>query len=78
MRRQHALSLCSQPDMMRDRTQTIDSYAGDLEELPVYTSNVARCNINITWNSRVRTHSETDVHKKEEKVRVCVFHSFFL
>lgn len=65
MQRQHALSLCSQPDLMRDRTQTIDSYAGDLAELPVYTSNASR---STTWNLRVRTHSETEVLKKEDKV----------
>lgn len=67
MRRQHALSLSSQPDLMRDRTQTIDSYAGDLAELPVYTSNASRSNTNASWNTRVRTHSESEV-KKEEKV----------
>ncbi|XP_066914491.1 RNA-binding protein FXR1-like [Clytia hemisphaerica] len=68
MRRQHALSLCSQSDMVRDRTQTIDSYAGDLAELPVYTSNTSNKS-NSSWNIRVRTHSETEVLKKEEKGR---------
>lgn len=68
MRRQHALSLGSQSDMSRDRTQTIDSYAGDLDELPVYTSNTSNKS-NNSWNIRVRTHSETEVLKKEDKVR---------
>ena len=63
MRRQHALSITSQD--VRDRTQTIDSYAGDLDELPVYTANI---NKNPTFGLRVRTSSETEPLKKEEKV----------
>ena len=66
MRRQHALSITSQD--VRDRTQTIDSYAGDLDELPVYTANI---NKNPTFGLRVRTSSETEPLKKEEKVNVC-------
>lgn len=66
MRRQHALSITSQD--VRDRTQTIDSYAGDLDELPVYTANI---NKNPTFGLRVRTSSETEPLKKEEKVNAC-------
>ena len=66
MRRQHALSITSQD--VRDRTQTIDSYAGDLDELPVYTANI---NKNPTFGLRVRTSSETEPLKKEEKVNIC-------
>jgi len=67
MRRQHALSVNSQTEAMaRDRTQTIESYAGDLAELPVYTSNPT--NRHTLASLRVRTTSETEV-KKEEKNR---------
>jgi len=67
MRRQHALSVSSQTDALaRDRTQTIESYAGDLAELPVYTSNPT--NRHSLSSLRVRTTSETEV-KKEEKNR---------
>jgi len=55
--------------MTRDRTQTIDSYAGDLAELPIYTSNSSNKSSN-SWNIRVRTHSETEVLKKEDKVMI--------
>ena len=61
MRRQHALSITSQMDG-RDRTQTIDSYAGDLDELPVYTANTNRI---PAFGLRVRTTSETEPLKKE-------------
>lgn len=68
MRRQHALSITSQD--VRDRTQTIDSYAGDLDELPVYTANI---NKNPTFGLRVRTSSETEPLKKEEKVNIFLY-----
>jgi len=65
MRRQHALSVTSQDGQgSRDRTQTIESYTGDLHELPVYSSNPN----NRHSLSRVRTTSETE-SKKEEKTR---------
>ena len=67
MRRQHALSITSQVDgVSRDRTQTIESYAGDLAELPVYTSNPT--NRNTLIGLRVRTTSESEVLKKDDKV----------
>ncbi|XP_057301545.1 RNA-binding protein FXR1-like [Hydractinia symbiolongicarpus] len=66
MRRQHALSITSQYDgIVRDRTQTIESYAGDLAELPVYTSNPS--NRNPLFGLRVRTNSETEPLKKDDK-----------
>ena len=71
MRRQHALSVTSQEAVARDRTQTIESYSGDLDQLPVYTSNPT--NRHSLSSLRVRTTSETEVHKKEEKVNVCKF-----
>lgn len=68
MRRQHALSVTSQDASgARDRTQTIESYSGDLDQLPVYTSNPT--NRHSLSSLRVRTTSETEVHKKEEKTR---------
>lgn len=68
MRRQHALSITSQYDgIVRDRTQTIESYAGDLAELPVYTSNPS--NRNPLFGLRVRTNSETEPLKKDDKVK---------
>jgi len=68
MRRQHAMSVTSQSDpLSRDRTQTIESYAGDLAELPVYHSNPT--NRHSLASLRVRTTSETDGHKKEERKR---------
>jgi len=66
MRRQHALSVSSQDSTAaspRDRTQTIESYTGDLHELPVYHGNPTN-----RHTSRVRTTSETEA-KKEEKTR---------
>jgi len=62
MRRQHALSITSQDG--RDRTQTIDSYNGDLDELPVYTSN--QSNRNPFHGLRLRTTSETEPLKNKD------------
>ncbi|XP_065644572.1 RNA-binding protein FXR1 isoform X2 [Hydra vulgaris] len=62
MRRQHALSITSQNDV-RDRTQTIESYIGDLAELPVYTSSFNNKNPLL----RLRTTSETECLTKSDK-----------
>ena len=65
MRRQHALSITSQNDLaVRDRTQTIESYVGDLAELPVYTSSYNNKNPLL----RLRTTSETECLSKGDKV----------
>ena len=70
MRRQHALSITSTDGSGRDRTQTIESYTGDLMDIPLFTTSIEpmQRNRNPYFGVRVRTHSETEP-KKDDKVR---------
>ncbi len=74
MKRQHALSI-GQTDAPRDRTQTVDSYTGDLMELPVYTGTTDPYNRNpMSLLSRIRTTSESEGVSSRKNEHVSVFH----
>lgn len=63
MKRQHALSVGHSdmpPHTQRDRTQTVDSYAGDLTDLPVYTGADPYSRTPSSMLSRIRTTSESE------------------
>eukprot|EP00794_Sanderia_malayensis_P011285 gene11285-12465_t len=61
MKRQHALSVGHSDFGPRDRTQTVDSYTGDLMELPVYTGTSDPFNKNpMSMLTRIRTTSESE------------------
>ena len=60
MRRQHALSIGQSDYPVRDRTQTVDSYAGDLSELPIYTGSEHYSKNRMSMLSRIRTTSESE------------------
>eukprot|EP00795_Rhopilema_esculentum_P016229 gene16229-7603_t len=60
MKRQHALSVGQSDFHVRDRTQTVDSYTGDLTELPVYTGSDHYSKNRMSMLSRIRTTSESE------------------
>ena len=60
MKRQHALSLGQIDYPGRDRTQTVESYTGDLTELPIYTGSEHYSKNRMTMLSRIRTTSESE------------------
>ena len=74
MKRQHALSVGHIDFSLipRERTQTVDSYAGDLAELPVYHGK-GESRVGL----RIRTHSESEGCRKEEKVCIVKFDNPF-
>ncbi len=59
MKRQHALSV-GQSDAPRDRTHTVESYTGDLMELPVYIGTDPYSRNPMSLLSRIRTTSESE------------------
>lgn len=70
MKRQHALSVGHSDFPLRDRTQTVDSYTGDLTELPVYTGSEPYSKSRMSMLSRIRTTSESEgVGRKPDNVR---------
>ena len=60
MKRQHALSLGQSDYPGRDRTQTVESYTGDLTELPIYTGSDHYSKNRMSMLSRIRTTSESE------------------
>ena len=72
MKRQHALSVGQSDFHVRDRTQTVDSYTGDLTELPVYTGSDHYSKNRMSMLSRIRTTSESEGVSSRKPDTVCV------
>ena len=75
MKRQHALSVGQSEYPLRDRTQTVDSYTGDLTELPIYTGSEQYSKNRMSMLSRIRTTSESEgvSSRKADNVKIRFF-----